>query len=97
MKLVHLKWLQMLKCLMMLLTATLPSMLENKLNESMLIQYTQYIQMITVQLNICYMMQQCELGKLSEIMKKICWQQKKKLVTKVAVTVAETDVNDKVR
>ncbi len=96
-KLAHLKWLQVLKCLMVLLTATLLLMLEDELSESMLVQYARYIQAITVRPNIRYMVQQCELGKLSEMTKEICWRQERKLATEAAVTAAEAGADGGVR
>ncbi len=78
-KLACLQQLRVLQCQMMLLTATLPPALENKLGESMLVWCAWYIQVVTMRQNIQYTIQQCSREMLLETAVSVCRQQKRRL------------------
>lgn len=84
-KLAHLKQLRALKCPMILLTATLPPLLEDELSESMLVRCARYVRAVTVRKNIRYMVQRCARGKLVETAVDICRRQLRKLVGRKGV------------
>jgi hypothetical protein len=81
-KLAQLKQLRVLRCPMILLTATLPPVLENELSETMLVRCARYIRAITVRPNIRYMVQWCRGGKLLETATQVCRGQEKTLGAK---------------
>jgi len=62
-KLAHLKRLRSLNCPMVLLTATLPRVLEVELSESMLVPLARYIRAVTVRKNTRYSVHWCPRGE----------------------------------
>jgi superfamily II DNA helicase RecQ len=78
-KLAKLKHLRVLACPIILLTATLPPVLEEVLGESMLVRCATYIRASTVRPNIRYLVSWCERGKAQEMALAICRRQQRLL------------------
>lgn len=78
-KLAKLKNLRVLACPMVLLTATLPPVLEEELGESMLVRCATYIRACTIRPNIRYMVSWCERGKSQEMALHMCRRQRRSL------------------
>jgi superfamily II DNA helicase RecQ len=78
-KLAKLRDLRALGCQMILMTATLPPLLEHELEESMLVRLGRYIRASTVRKNIRYMVQQCKKQELIETAVQICRRQRSRM------------------
>jgi len=78
-KLAHLKHLRALSRPMVLLTATLPPVLEHELSECMLVRCARYIRASTVRSNIRYMVQRCRTGQLMKTALEVCWRMKRRV------------------
>ncbi|KAK4964280.1 hypothetical protein LTR66_012374 [Elasticomyces elasticus] len=76
-KLAQLKSLRVLACPIVLLTATLPSVLKEELGDSMLVRCATYIRTSTVRPNIQYVVSWCGRGSATEMAVATCrWQQR---------------------
>jgi superfamily II DNA helicase RecQ len=78
-KLAKLKNLRVLSCPIVLLTATLPRVLEEDLGESMLVRCARYIRACTTRPNIRYVVSWCERGKSQEMALGMCRRQRRLL------------------
>ena len=78
-KLAKLKDLRAVGCQMILMTATLPPLLEYQLEESMLVSLGRYIRASTVRENIRYMVRQCKGEELIENAVSICMRQQRRM------------------
>jgi len=76
-KLAQLKGLRVLACPIVLLTATLPPVLEEELSDSMLVRCATYIRASTVRPNIRYMVSWCERGGATEMAVAMCRRQQR--------------------
>ena len=74
-KLAKLRDLRALGCQMILMTATLPPLLEHELEESMLVRLGRYIRASMVRKNIRYMVRRCKQQELAETAMHICRRQ----------------------
>jgi CRISPR/Cas system-associated endonuclease/helicase Cas3 len=78
-KLALLKNLQLLGCLIVLMTATLPPVWEHALELSMLVHNATYIQVNTVQLNTQYFILWVQRNKIEETAVVVCLQRQAQL------------------
>ena len=78
-KLASLKNLRAVGCQMILMTATLPPLLEYELEESMLVRLGRYIRASTVRENIRYVVRQCKGMELIENAVSICLRQLRRM------------------
>jgi superfamily II DNA helicase RecQ len=78
-KLAKLKHLRVLTCPMVLLTATLPPVLEEELGSSMAVRCATYIRASTVRPNIRYLVSWCRRGKAQETAIGMCKRQRQLL------------------
>ncbi|KAJ9633673.1 hypothetical protein H2199_009285 [Coniosporium tulheliwenetii] len=74
-KLAQLRHLRVLACPIVLLTATLPPVLEEELSESMLVRCATYIRASTVRPNIRYVVSWCQRGSATEMAVAMCRRQ----------------------
>jgi len=79
-KLARLKDLRVLSCPFVLLTATLPPVLEEELGDSMCIRNATYIRASTVRPNIQYVVSWCKRGTERQTAIEICQRQQRRLV-----------------
>lgn len=78
-KLAKLKHLRVLSCPMVLLTATLPPVLEEVLGSSMLVRCATYIRASTVRPNLRYLVSWCERGRAQSAALALCRRQQERL------------------
>ena len=78
-KLAKLKDLRAIGCQMVLMTATLPPLLEHELEESMLVRLGRYIRASTVRKNIRYIVRRCKSSELIETAVRICTKQRDRM------------------
>lgn len=78
-KLAKLRNLRVLSCPIVLLTATLPPVLEEALGSSMLVRCATYVRASTVRPNIRYFVSWCERGKALEAAMAMCRRQQQQL------------------
>jgi len=78
-KLAQLRSLRLLRCPIVLLTATLPPLLEHELGEAMLIPLATYIRASTVRASTRYAVQWCAPGKVEETAVAVCRRQQSRL------------------